>query len=96
MTETLAVVAATYGVVMALAPLLQIRAIRAAGSSRGVSVGYQQVLLGGFLVWLAYGIADGNLALVVPNTVAALITTMTIVVARRYRPSPATVDVKPT
>ena len=90
MTETLAVVAATYGVVMALAPLLQIRAIRAAGSSHGVSVGYQQVLLGGFLVWLAYGISDGNLALVVPNTVAAVITTATIVVARRHRgPAPA-------
>ena len=43
-----------------------------------------------FLVWLAYGISDGNLALVVPNTVAAVITTVTIVVARRYRrPAPA-------
>lgn len=85
MTPVLAVVAATYGVVMALAPLLQIRAIRVARSSRGVSVGYQQVLLGGFCVWLLYGISDGNAALIVPNTVAALITSGTIVVARRYR-----------
>ena len=53
---------------MALAPLLQIRQIRRHRSSRSVSVAYQQVLLVGFVLWLAYGIADTNLALIVPNT----------------------------
>ena len=85
MTTYLAVVAASWGVAMALSPLLQIRAIRAAGSSEAVSVGYQQVLLVGFLLWLAYGIALQNFALIVPNTIAALVSAATIVIALRFR-----------
>lgn len=71
---------------MALSPLLQIRAIRAAGSSEAVSVGYQQVLLVGFLLWLAYGIALENFALIVPNTIAAFVSATTILVVLRFRP----------
>lgn len=85
MTTYLAVAAAAWGIAMALAPLLQIRAIRAHGSSQGVSVGYQQVLLVGFVLWLAYGIAIDNVALIVSNTVAALVSTATIAVVLRFR-----------
>jgi uncharacterized protein with PQ loop repeat len=81
----LAVAAATWGVAMALSPLLQIRAILATRSSRSVSAAYQQVLLVGFLLWLAYGIALGNVALIVPNTVAALVSATTIAVTVRFR-----------
>jgi MtN3 and saliva related transmembrane protein len=70
---------------MALSPILQIRAIRAAGSSEAVSVGYQQVLLVGFLLWLAYGIALENFALIVPNTIATLVSATTIVIVLRFR-----------
>jgi MtN3 and saliva related transmembrane protein len=84
-TTYLAVAAAAWGVAMALSPLLQIRAIRAAGSSEAVSVGYQQVLLVGFLLWLAYGIALDNFALIVPNTIAAFVSATTILVALRFR-----------
>ena len=38
-----------------------------------------------FLLWLAYGIAADNLALIIPNTVAAIVIVVTIVVALRYR-----------
>ena len=85
MTTYLAVAAASWGVAMALSPLLQIRAIRAAGSSEAVSVGYQQVLLVDFVLWLAYGIAIGNVALIVPNTIAAFVSISTILVALRFR-----------
>jgi uncharacterized protein with PQ loop repeat len=81
----LAVAAAAWGVAMALSPILQIRAIRAAGSSEAVSVGYQQVLLVGFVLWLAYGIALENFALIVPNTIAALVSASTIVIVLRFR-----------
>jgi len=84
-TTYLAVAAAAWGVAMALSPLLQIRAIRAAGSSEAVSVGYQQVLLVGFVLWLAYGIALENFALIVPNTIAALVSASTIVIVLRFR-----------
>ena len=85
MTEYLAAAAATWGVAMAVSPLLQIRAIRAHRSSRGVSIGYQQVLLIGFILWLSYGIALRNPAIIVPNVVAALVCIATIAVAARYR-----------
>jgi uncharacterized protein with PQ loop repeat len=81
----LAAVAASWGVALALAPLLEIREIRRHRSSRSVSVAYQQVLLVGFVLWLAYGIADRNLALIVPNTVAAIVSLATILVVFRYR-----------
>jgi uncharacterized protein with PQ loop repeat len=81
----LAVAAASWGVAMALSPLLQIRAILATRSSRSVSAAYQQVLLVGFLLWLAYGIALGNAALIVPNTVAVLVSATTIAITVRYR-----------
>jgi hypothetical protein len=82
----LAVAAAAWGIAMALAPLLQIRAIRINRSSQGVSVGYQQVLLVGFLLWFAYGVSLGNLALIVANAIAAAVCALTIGVAFRFRP----------
>lgn len=83
--DYLAAAAATWGVAMAVSPLLQIRAIRAHRSSKGVSVGYQQVLLVGFILWLSYGIALHNLAIIVPNVVAAFVSVATILVSLRYR-----------
>jgi len=84
-TEYLAVIAATWGVAMALSPLLQIRAIHRHQSSTSVSVGYQQVLLVGFVLWLSYGISLHNWAIIIPNIVAAIVSVATIVVSRRYR-----------
>jgi MtN3 and saliva related transmembrane protein len=84
-TEYLAIAAATWGVAMAVSPLLQIRAIRAHGSSQGVSVAYQQVLFVGFVLWISYGIALHNPAIVVPNVVAAVVSVATIAVSRQYR-----------
>ena len=85
MTAILATVAATWGVAMAVSPLLQIRAIRAHRSSRGVSIAYQQVLLVGFVLWLSYGIALDNIAIIIPNIVAAIVSVATIAVSLHYR-----------
>jgi len=85
MTTYLAAAAATWGVAMALAPLLQIRTMRAHRSSHGVSVGYLRVLLVGFVLWLAYGLSLGNAALIVSNVVATVVCVATIAVALRYR-----------
>lgn len=43
------------------------------------------MLLVGFVLWLAYGIALGNAALIVPNTIAAIVSAATILVAQRFR-----------
>jgi uncharacterized protein with PQ loop repeat len=89
-TETaLAFIASSYGVVMAISPLLQIRAIMLTRNSAGVSAGYQRVLLVGFLLWLGYGIASDNWAIIVPNIVAAAVSFVTILVTIRFRPAPS-------
>ena len=82
----MAFVASSYGVVMAISPMLQIRAIMLTRTSAGVSAGYQRVLLVGFLLWLGYGIASDNWAIIVPNVVAAIVSLATIMVTLRYRP----------
>jgi uncharacterized protein with PQ loop repeat len=81
----LAVAAATWGVLMGISPLLQIRRMIRQRSSRDVSVGYFAILLVGFGLWISYGIASRNLALIVPNTVALLIGVGTIVIAVRLK-----------
>jgi MtN3 and saliva related transmembrane protein len=83
----LAVAAASWGVLMGISPLLQIRQMLRLRSSRDVSVGYFAVLLVGFGLWISYGIAARNLALIVPNAVALLIGVTTIAVALRLRTS---------
>ena len=77
----LAVAAAAWGVLMGVSPVLQIRRMLRLRSSRDVSIGYFAVLLVGFMLWLSYGIAARNLALIVPNGVALLIGGSTIAVA---------------
>ena len=82
MIETgLAVAAAAWGVLMGVSPVLQIRQMMRQRSSRDVSIGYFVILLIGFLLWIGYGIAARNLALIVPNGVAFLIGASTIAVA---------------
>jgi MtN3 and saliva related transmembrane protein len=81
----LAISAAMWGVAMAVSPVLQIRKIIRHRSSHGVSIGYMSVLFVGFLLWLAYGIALGNWALIVPNIVAAIVIIATMAVTVRYR-----------
>jgi MtN3 and saliva related transmembrane protein len=83
--STLAFAAATWAIAMALGPVLQIRKIVLLRSSRGVSISYFLILLVGFVLWLSYGIAAENVALIVPNAVAAAVIAVTIAVALRYR-----------
>ena len=85
MTDTLAVIAATTGIVMATAPVLQIRRMFVRRSSDDLSLAYLGVLLVGFVVWISYGISLGNFALIIPNAVALVVTVTTIIVALRFR-----------
>jgi uncharacterized protein with PQ loop repeat len=86
LSTVLGVTAATWAVLMALSPLLQAREIVRRGSSEGISLGYFGVLLVGFGLWLAYGLARGDLPLVVPNTLAFVVMAGTIALAVRRRP----------
>jgi MtN3 and saliva related transmembrane protein len=84
-TTLLAIAASTWGIAMALAPTLQIRHMIALRSSSGISIPYLAVLVLGFALWFAYGVALQNLAIIIPNTIAFVVGTTTIAVARHYR-----------
>jgi MtN3 and saliva related transmembrane protein len=85
MVEPLAAMAASWGVLMAVSPLLQIRRILVRRSSADVSIGYLVVLQIGFSLWMAYGLSLGNLVLVVPNTTAFLVGLATMLITWRFR-----------
>lgn len=85
MTDMLGVTAATYGVLMAISPVLQIRRMLERRSSADVSLGYLWVIEIGFGLWIAYGLSLPNLAIVIPNTVALTVGLATILVARHFR-----------
>lgn len=78
----LAAAATTGGVLLGLAPAAQIRLIR----QRGTSEGYWLVLLLGMSTWLAYGIALGNPAMIVSNTVSATMSAVMVGTCWWHRP----------
>ena len=84
MVDVLGVLAASWGVLMAIAPLLQIRRMRERRSSGDVSMAYLGVLQFGFALWVAYRVSLENPAIILPN-VAFLVGVVTMVVAWRYR-----------
>jgi len=84
-STALGITAASWAVVMALSPILQIREIVRRGSSEGISIGYFGVLLIGFGLWISYGVARHDVPLVVPNCVAFLVMGCTIFVALKRR-----------
>lgn len=77
--------ASAWGLVMALAPILQIMRMLKQRSSRDVSLAYFWLLLPGFLLWVAHGSTTGDLFLVVPNALAALTAACLIAVATWLR-----------
>lgn len=89
MTHVLAGLAATWAVIMGLAPLLQLRRMVQRGSADDVSIGYLLILLPGFGLWIAYGVSATNMALVVPNVVGLLVASLTTGYAVRLRGSAA-------
>ena len=85
MSDSLAILAASWGVVMGVSPLLQVERIIARRSSADLSITYYVVVLIGTVLWLAYGLSLGNPALILPNVVSLGIGLVVIAVARRYR-----------
>ena len=85
--SVLAVSASSWGILMGLAPVLQIRRMLRERSSREVSLCYFTILLAGFLLWICYGTAIGNAALVIPNSIALLVGIALMAVALRLRRS---------
>jgi len=85
--SVLAAIASAWGVLMGLSPVLQIRQMLRQRSSREVSLGYFAILLAGFLLWISYGVAAGNMWLVVPNSIALLVGLALVAIALWLRRS---------
>ncbi|MCU1504159.1 MAG: hypothetical protein JWM12_3513 [Ilumatobacteraceae bacterium] len=87
MSSFFAIAAGTWGLLMALSPLLQIRTILRVRSSAGVSIGYLSVLFVGFVLWFSYGLSIGNPVLIFTNIASLVMGAITITIALRFRPS---------
>jgi MtN3 and saliva related transmembrane protein len=86
MIETsLAVAITIYGIVGALASPLQLRRVLRRKSSEDVSLCYLSVVAGGYLLWLAYGVALANLPLIQVDAPGGVTTFATLAVAWRFR-----------
>jgi len=80
-TRLLGAAATLYGLGGALSVLLQARRMHARGTSGDVSVRFFAVYVGGFAVWLLYGIGTGDLPVVVVHAVGLVCGTVTLAVA---------------
>ncbi len=83
--DLLAVAATGWGLLMGVAPGLQIRRMFQTQSSRDVSLGYLGLLTPGFVLWLAYGISIGNAPVMITNTVSLTFMLITIAIAWSFR-----------
>ena len=86
-SQLLAVVATVYGVVAALAALLQTRQMLIRRSSCDVSARFFAAYAGGYAVWLLYGISVGSIPLIVVDAVGLLCAGVTLAVALSLRGS---------
>ena len=89
MSDILAIVTTLWGLVMALAPLLQIRVIAREHDASGTSITWVCILIVGFTLWLSYGVVHQAAPLIITNLVSALVglalLTTVLVYRRRQR-----------
>jgi MtN3 and saliva related transmembrane protein len=94
LAEILAVLTTIWGLVMALAPLLQLRVIIKTRDASGTSATWIGILLIGFLLWLAYGLVNHALPVIIANAASAVIAVVLLVTIAVYRSKsvPASVE----
>ncbi len=85
LTEVFAVLAGGFGVVMGAGPLLQALHSHRRESASDVSLAFLVVLLCGGTLWLLYGLALGNAAIIVANAVGVTSSSVALGVTIRWR-----------
>lgn len=85
MADVLAVLATSWGLVMALSPVLQIRRMLRTRSSNDVSIAYFAVLGIGFVLWITYGASITSWPLMISNSAALVGAVATSIVALGLR-----------
>jgi uncharacterized protein with PQ loop repeat len=84
-TQLLGAAATLYGLGGAFSVLLQARRMHTRGTSGDVSVRFFAVYVGGFAVWLLYGLGIGDVPVIVVHAVGLVCGTVTLAVALRLR-----------
>jgi uncharacterized protein with PQ loop repeat len=89
--QVLGAAATLYGLGGAFSVLFQARQMHVRGSSGDVSARFFGVYVGGFAIWLLYGLGIGSLPIVLVHAVGLVCGTVTLVVVIRLRKAaPAT------
>lgn len=83
--QVLGATATLYGLGGALSVLLQARRMHVRGTSGDVSARFLAVYVGGFAIWLLYGLGIGDVPIIVVHAVGLLCGTVTLAVALRLR-----------
>jgi uncharacterized protein with PQ loop repeat len=83
--ELLGCVATVYGVGGALSILLQARQMIERGASCDVSARFLATYVGGYAVWLLYGLSTGSIPIILVHALGLVCGTVTLVVALRLR-----------
>lgn len=73
------------GVLMSLAPMLQVRRVLDRRHSDDVSIAMPIVIATGAAAWIAYGVAAEDIYLIVPNVVGVITNVTSVFVVHRYR-----------
>jgi len=86
-TQLLSLVATGYGVLAALAALLQMRQMLRRRTSCDVSARFFATYTGGYAIWLLYGLSAGDVPLIVVDAAGLLCGGVTLAVALSLRGS---------
>jgi hypothetical protein len=84
-TRIIAAAATLYGVGGALSVLLQARQMLARGASCDVSLRFLATYVGGYAIWLLYGVAIGSVPIVLVHALGLATGAVTLTVALRLR-----------
>lgn len=85
MPEFLTVATTVWGLVMALAPALQIRLLVKTKDSSTVSASWMVILVVGYVLWLSYGIVFSTPPLIIANVVSAIVGMILLALIVYYR-----------
>jgi uncharacterized protein with PQ loop repeat len=84
-SQFLATAATLYGIGGALSVLLQARQMRARGASDDVSLRFLTTYVGGYAIWLLYGLSVQSVPIVLVHALGLMTGTVTLSVALRLR-----------
>jgi uncharacterized protein with PQ loop repeat len=83
--ELLGILATVYGLGGSLSILLQARQILARRASGDVSLRFLTLYVGGYAVWLLYGLSLASLPMIVVHSLGLACGAVTLTVATRFR-----------